>query len=71
MDLTNFQTTALQMLGVVLTVVVAWRLLEHYGKREWGHMITAFLAAVLPVWVIFDPNGFIAALKTAKQHIVG
>jgi hypothetical protein len=67
--LSGLKSLILNALGTALVVLVAWRVTEHYAKREWGWLITSVLAAVIPFWFCFWPDNAASTLKGWAGHI--
>lgn len=48
--------------GNIFIVILLFRVLAHYAKKEWGELLTNLLVAVFIAWIVYSNESFIAFL---------
>lgn len=57
-------TLVAQVAGGIFLCVLIVRMVSAYAKREYGEMVTNFLAAVVVAGFVYDPTGVTGMLKS-------
>lgn len=67
----GFKDAVLVIAGNVFIVIFIFRTIGAYAKREWGELITNFLAAILIVGFVYFTDSSIAILQGFWTLITG
>lgn len=57
--------------GNVFIVILIFRMISHYAKREWGELLTNFLIAIFIAWIVYSTDTFITFLKWLANKVSG
>lgn len=70
-DGSELKAWALIFLGNIFIVVFAVRAIGAYAKKEWGELVTNFLAAIFIAGIVYANDQTIALLKAIWGMVVG
>ena len=63
--------TIISILGTLVFVILAVRIVVAYGKKQWGEMIVEVIAAIFVFWFVFFPENAKSTIKSIVQTIFG
>lgn len=67
----SFGNTIISILGTLVFVILAVRIVVAYGKKQWGEMVVELIAAVFVFWFVFFPENAKNTIKAIAQSIFG
>lgn len=67
----EFKDAVLVLAGNLFIVIFIVRMVGSYAKREWGELVTNFLAAIVIAGLIYMNEQFIEVLKKLTSMIFG
>lgn len=67
----SFGNTIISILGTIVFIVLAIRMVVAYGKKQYGEMITELIAAIFVFWFVFFPDNAKDTIKAITQSIFG
>lgn len=70
-DGSSFKDWVLVIAGNIFIVILVFRALGHYAKKEWGELLTTVLAAVFIAGVIYANDQTMTLLKNIFNMIFG
>ena len=70
-SLTGFASLIFTLLGSVIMVVVAIRMFTAYTKKNWGELITEFIAVIFVGWFIWFPGSAKTTIVAIIHQIFG
>ncbi len=67
----SFGTSIITILGSIVFVILAIRIVVAYGKKQWGEMITEIIAVVFVGWFVWFPDPAKTTIKDVAKSIFG
>lgn len=61
--------TIISILGTIVFVILAIRMVVAYGKKQYGEMITELIAAIFVFWFVFFPDNAKETIKDIVSSI--
>lgn len=71
LDLSGFTNVVLKLVGSIVLIILIVRLVNAYGKRQWGELVTEILAFIVIGFVVYFPQQALALLKSIMTSIFG
>lgn len=67
----GLSNTIISILGTLVFIILAVRIVVAYGKKQWGEMVVELIAAVFVFWFVFFPDNAKNTIKQVAQSIFG